>query len=85
MEVVIVKLQAEFVLRRGAELMVKSGQDVVVVSFDRAACRKAREGLHIGILLVIVSVSVGQVNLVRITETMIEPPGPQVLPGVVRE
>src|SRR5258708_2385277 len=84
-EVVIVKLQAEFVLSCGAELMVKSGQNIVVVSFDRAACRKARQRLHVGILLVIVSVSVSHANLVRITETMIEPSGPQVLAGVVRE
>ncbi len=84
-EVVIVKLQAEFVLSCGAELMVKSGQNVVVIGFDRAACRKARQRLHVGILLPIVSISVGDSYLVRIAESVIEPPGRQVFPGVVRE
>src|SRR5258708_53575 len=85
MEEVIVKLQAQFVLSCGAELMVKGGQNVVIIGFDRAACRKARQRLHVGILLVIVSVSVSHANLVRITAPIIEPSGPQVLAGVVRE
>src|SRR5580692_1071110 len=83
--VVVVKLQPEFVLRRGAELMIKSGQNVVVIGANRTAGRKARERLHVRIFLAIMPIPVSDANLVRIAESVIEPPRRQVLSGVVRE
>src|ERR1700675_2396546 len=82
--VIEVKLQPEFVLSGGAELMIKSGQNVVVIGAYRAARRKARERLYVGIFLAVMPIPVSDAYLVRIAESVIEPPRRQVLSGVVR-
>src|SRR5580692_4145332 len=81
----VIELQEGFVLGRGAELMVPSSEGVVVIVVDRTSGRKPRERLHVRVLLEIVPKSVGKSDLVRVAESMVEPAGHQVLPGVVIE
>ena len=84
-EAVVIPLDPELVLRLRTKRVVPPELNVVVVIVDRAARRKACQGLHIRVFLEIVAIPIAQIELVVFAKMMVHAPRGKVLAGVVVE
>ena len=63
-EAVVIILQPQFILIPRTEGVEPGALKGIVILVDRTACRKARQRLHVGVFLKIVSVPIAQKKLV---------------------
>src|SRR5436190_514902 len=78
-KVVVTPLHAGFIRSTRAELVEPGTLERVVIGMDRTSSRKARQGLHIGILFEVMHIAVAEEKLVLIAELVIEAAGSLVL------
>src|ERR1700723_2051539 len=80
-EVVVIPLHAGLILCGWGELVIPADLEIVVVGVNRTARRESSQGLHVGRLFEIVSISVGYGKLIIRFKTVIEGTCCKVFPG----
>ncbi len=80
---VVIPLHAGFVRYGRSELVIPGALEGVVIGMNRTARRKGGQRLHVGRLLQVMSISVGDRKLIGIVEVVIQAAGRQVFVCVV--
>src|ERR1700722_7747931 len=69
---VVIPLRAGLILCARTELVIPGGLEIIVIVVNRTARRKSGQGLHVGRLLQVMSIPVGERKLVARVDAVVQ-------------